>query len=192
MTCRIRGREAYNDPDTNLAYYQNMIGKDILRSSRRVAWLLIGVLLWPSGTLANQPKLPSLGDASSRLISPQLERRIGEGFLQQLHAAMPTMPDPIMKYWVENHIAALAQHSELREAILSVVVVDEKQINAFAAPGGVVGINLGLILHAEDIHEYSSVVAHELAHLSQRHFARGVEEQRANALPTMVHWWVHS
>jgi len=130
--------------------------------------------------------LPVLGDAASRLISPELEKEIGRDFLKQVHAALPTIRDPILKYYVETQIGELAQYSELRDTPLNVVLIDEEAINAFAAPGGVVGINLGLMLHAQDVHEYASVIAHELAHLSQRHFARGIEEQQANALPTVA------
>jgi predicted Zn-dependent protease len=145
------------------------------------------VMVWfATAASADSIQLPSLGDASSSLISPQLEKQIGESFLKQLHANLETVDDPLIKYYVTNHLTGLAQHSNLREAILSVVVIDNPTINAFAAPGGVVGVNLGLIIAAEDVHEYSSVMAHELAHLSQRHFARGVEEQRRQTLPTLA------
>ncbi|MEM9620659.1 MAG: M48 family metalloprotease [Pseudomonadota bacterium] len=147
--------------------------------------LIALAITWPLHGSAQQ-SLPSLGDASSSIISPQLEREIGESFLKQLHAALPTVKDPLMKYYVSGQLNSLAQHSDLREAIMSVVVIDNPDINAFAAPGGVIGVNLGLLLRAEDVHEYSSVMAHELAHLSQRHFARGVEEQRAQTLPTIA------
>ena len=130
--------------------------------------------------------LPMVGDASSRLISPQMERELGENFLKQVHAALPTVEDPILKYYVQRQLTGLIQYSELREPILATVLIDSEEINAFAAPGGIVGINLGLMLHARDVHEYSSVVAHELAHLSQRHFARGIEEQRAQTLPMLA------
>ncbi len=130
--------------------------------------------------------LPALGDASSSLISPALEREIGQQFMKQIRSALPTVKDPILKYWVEVNLADLAQHSQLRDNALQVVVIDNRELNAFAAPGGVVGVNLGLLLQAEDIHEYSSVMAHELAHLSQRHFARGIEEQRAQSIPTIA------
>ena len=65
------------------------------------------------------------------------------------------------------------------------MLIDSPQINAFAVPGGIVGINLGLFLHAEDESEYSAVVAHELAHLSQRHYARGIEMGRS-MMPWML------
>ena len=130
--------------------------------------------------------LPVLGDASSSLISPELERRIGKDFLKQIHAQLPTINDPILKYYVSGQLGQLVQHSQLKENVMSVVLIDSDQINAFAAPGGVIGVNLGLMLYANDVHEYSSVMAHELAHLSQRHFARGVEASRAQVLPTMA------
>lgn len=160
-----------------------------LSAQALVAALAAAACLLTSGTVradVTARDLPVLGDASSSLISPEMERQIGSQFLKQLHAALPTVDDPILKYWVSWQISELAQHSQLRDNLMQVVLIDNEQINAFAAPGGVVGINLGLLLAAQDVHEYSSVIAHELAHLSQRHFARGVEEQRAQTLPTLA------
>ena len=131
-------------------------------------------------------ELPSLGDGASRMVSPQLERRIGEAFLRQLHANLPISEDVLVQYFVEQHMHNLAQHAQMRGSLQSIIVVDNPEINAFAAPGGVIGINLGLLLYAQDIHEYSSVVAHEFAHISQRHFARGIEEQQAASVPMLA------
>lgn len=159
------------------------------RRARALVWAALGSLLLAGAPVragVSAEDLPVLGDASSSLISPEMERQIGRQFLKQLHAALPTLEDPILKYWVTRHITDLTQYSQLRENLMQVVVIDNPEINAFAAPGGVVGINSGLLLAAQDIHEYSSVIAHELAHLSQRHFARGIEEQRAQTLPTIA------
>lgn len=157
-------------------------------TARRLTSLAAALLLaLPMVTLASPSEdLPSLGDGSSSIISPALEKRIGRDFLKQIHAAAPTIDDPILKYYVAKHIADLTQYSELKEKVLEVVLIDSPTVNAFAAPGGVVGINLGLFLTAEDVHEYSSVIAHELAHLSQRHFARGIEAQKQQTLPTVA------
>jgi len=130
--------------------------------------------------------LPALGDASSSVISPALEREIGQQFMKQVRSVLPTVDDPVLKYWVTKSLNDLAEHAQLNDTSLQVVLIDKDELNAFAAPGGVVGINLGLLLEAEDIHEYDSVLAHELAHLSQRHFARGIEEQRAQTIPTVA------
>ena len=127
---------------------------------RSLSWCALALFVaGPHNALADPTQLPSLGDASSRLISPQLEKQIGESFLKQIHATLPTADDPLIKYFVEGHVTELAQHSDLRDAIYSIVVIDNPDINAFAAPGGVLGINLGLILAAHDVHEYSSVMA---------------------------------
>ena len=131
-------------------------------------------------------ELPSLGDGASRMVSPQLERRIGEAFLRQLHANLPISEDVLVQYFVEQHMHNLAQHAQMRGSLQSIIVVDNPEINAFAAPGGIIGINLGLLLYAQDIHEYSSVGAHEFAHISQRHFARGIEEQQAASVPMLA------
>jgi beta-barrel assembly-enhancing protease len=141
---------------------------------------------WSGLVRAANVELPVLGDGSSRIVSPQMEKEIGRGFLMQVYSSTHTISDPILKYYVSNLVTKLAQHSELRDKSLQVVLIDSPQVNAFAAPGGVVGINLGLFLHANDVHEYSSVLAHELAHLSQRHFARGIEEQQAQAIPNLA------
>ena len=130
--------------------------------------------------------LPNLGDGASRLISPQLEQEIGSAFLKQLHASLPLVGDPILQYYVETQLADLVQYSNLRSPLQAVVIVDDEELNAFAAPGGIIGINLGLMIYARDLDEYASVMAHELAHLSQRHFARRVEAQQAASIPTLV------
>ncbi len=136
---------------------------------------------------ANQPiELPSLGDGASRLVSPQMEQQIGEVFLKQLNAALPTTEDPLIQYWAERHLRSLTEHSDLQQAVRAIAVIKNPEMNAFAAPGGIIGLNLGLILRAQDSDEYSSVMAHEIAHLSQRHFARGIEAQQASSIPNLI------
>lgn len=124
-------------------------------------------------------ELPELGDRSSGLVSPVAERELAQIALKQIRSSVATIDDPILKYYVNVNVHRLAEFSGVSEPALTTVLVDSPQINAFAVPGGIVGINLGLFLYAHDESEYSSVVAHELAHLGQRHYARNVEEQRA-------------
>ena len=130
--------------------------------------------------------LPELGDASSAIVSPAEERRLGQMFLKQVRSDVPAIDDEILKYYVATQLRQIAQHSDLKDATLYPVLIDNSEINAFAVPGGVVGVHLGLMLHARDVHEYSAVIAHELAHLGQRHFARGIEAQQQATLPMLV------
>jgi beta-barrel assembly-enhancing protease len=150
------------------------------------AWLALAALLCVMSvplTASANSRLPELGDRSSATVSFDMEQRIGEQLLRQVRAQLPTISDPLLKYYTEMLLYRLAEHSELNQRKLSMVLIDSPEINAFAAPGGVVGVNLGLYLTAQSVHEFSGVLAHELAHLSQRHFARGVEMQQRQTLP---------
>ena len=131
--------------------------------------------------------LPELGDAESNVLSPHQEEQLGRAFMVQMrNVGVPTVDDPILKYYVHRHLVHIAEHVDLKTPKLHSFIIDAEELNAFAAPGGVVGVNLGLMLFAEDVHEYSSVVAHELAHLSQRHFARRLEKQRQQGFKNLV------
>ncbi|HET6471798.1 MAG TPA: M48 family metalloprotease, partial [Pseudomonadales bacterium] len=137
-----------------------------------------------AATVSNE--LPELGDSSSGVVSLEMEQEIGKQLLREIHAEAPTVSDPILKYYTETQLYSLAEHSDLKRKQLYPVLIDAQEVNAFAAPGGVVGINLGLYLTAEDVNEYSAVLAHELAHLSQRHFARQIENEQQNTLPYLA------
>ena len=86
--------------------------------------------------------------------------------------------DAQVQDYIEGLVYRLAETSQLRERRLEIVLVRNKTINAFAVPGGIVGVHSGLILKAENEAQLASVLAHELAHLSQRHFSRGVENRK--------------
>ncbi len=152
----------------------------------RILLMALTLALAVSGWTTVPDQLPELGDASSAVVSLETEQRIGQQLLRQVRAQVPTVRDPLLKYYTEVNLYRLAEHSELKRIQLFPVLIDAPEINAFAAPGGVVGINLGLYVAAEDVHEYSAVIAHELAHLSQRHFARQIEEQQRNTLPYLA------
>jgi len=149
--------------------------------------LIVVSLIYPSVlTGAQNQDLPILGDATSGIISLEQERKLGQDFLRALRAQAPTISDPLLKDYLEYLIYRLAEHSQLQDRRLDLVILDSRQLNAFAVPGGVVGVNLGLFLYAETQSEFSAILAHELAHISQRHFARGVENARRNTLPNLA------
>ena len=150
--------------------------------------LLIG--LAPIATADVEPRpdiqLPELGDGSSTRFSLQQEHQLGRAWLRVFRGQVETVSDPVLQEYVEELTFRLASHSELKDRRLELVIVDNPAINAFAVPGGVVGINNGLILQAKTEAQFASVMAHELGHLSQRHFARGVEAQQRSTLPTLA------
>jgi beta-barrel assembly-enhancing protease len=135
---------------------------------------------------AESQNLPEFGDSTSGIVSPKQEREIGQEFLRSLRAQAPTLDDPLLQDYLENLIYHLASYSQLKDRRLDVVLIKSPQINAFAAPGGIVGINYGLFTYGETEHETSAILAHELAHLSQRHFARGIESGKINSVVSLA------
>ena len=91
-----------------------------------------------------------------------------------------------MQDYIEELTYHLATHSELKDRRLDMVVVNNKSINAFAVPGGVIGVHNGLLLQAETEAQFASVLSHELAHLSQRHFARSIENAKRSTIPNLA------
>ena len=130
--------------------------------------------------------LPSLGDSSSSIVSPEQEHQLGRAWLSILRGQVRQLEDPLLKEYVENSVYHLAKTSQLNDRRLEFIILASPQLNAFAAPGGIIGVNGGLLLHAQTEAEYASVLAHELAHLSQRHFARGLEAQKRMQVPLMA------
>ena len=130
--------------------------------------------------------LPNLGDRVSGVISLEQERMLGQGFLEQVYAQAPLINDPIIQEYTELLIYRLSETSQVKDRQFTIVLIDEKSLNAFAAPGGVIGVNGGLFLNAGNEAQLASVLGHELAHLSQRHFARNVLRGRDTNLASSL------
>lgn len=150
-----------------------------------IAQILLAGLLNIASTSADELKLPTLGESSTSLFSPEQEYQLGRAWLRMFRSRAPTLDDPLLQDYLEDLVYRLATHSELQDRRIEVVIVDNPVINAFAVPGGVIGIHTGLLLYAQSEDELATVLAHEIAHLSQRHFSRGVEQQQKN-MPLML------
>ena len=133
------------------------------------------ILLSLFGVLANSQNndsLPSLGDASSGSISLAGEYDLGRLWLSLFRSSAKEYNDPITKSYVKDFIYRISESSEVRDRRYEFIILDDASINAFAAPGGIIGINTGMFLKTETEGQFASVMCHELAHLSQRHYAR--------------------
>ena len=135
-------------------------------------------------SVVDEDPLPSLGDYSSASISLSGEYNMGRLWLAMYRGSTKEHSDPLMRTYLENLIYRLSETSEVRDRRFEFIILEDKTINAFAAPGGIIGINLGMFLNTQKEGELASVMCHELAHLSQRHFARSQNRNSplANAL----------
>src|SRR5688572_21457638 len=136
--------------------------------------------------LGAQVNLPVLGDSLSGIISTQQEYEFGREFLRSVRSQTQALNDPLIAEYIATLTYKLAAVSELTDHRLDFILIDNEVLNAFAAPGGIVGVNAGLFLYAENEGEFASVLAHELAHISQRHYARNIEQTRNNRIPSMA------
>ena len=135
----------------------------------------------------NEISLPELGDRVSGAVSTSQEKAIGEMFLQQVYSQAPLISDPLLFDYTEHLIYRLSEYSQIKDRYFTLLLIDDDSLNAFAAPGGIIGVNGGLFLNSDNEGQFSSVIAHELAHLSQRHFARNVlKSQDSNLASALV------
>jgi predicted Zn-dependent protease len=147
--------------------------------------LLIGsLLLVQLPAVAQQTSIPDFGEGNA--VSLTQEYYLGRAWLMSFRRQAPMLNDAQVQDYIEGLVYRLAATSQLRQRRLEIVLVRNKTINAFAVPGGIVGVHSGLILKAENEAQLASVLAHELAHLSQRHFSRGLEAQKKSSAASMA------
>ncbi|MGD9952091.1 MAG: M48 family metalloprotease [Burkholderiales bacterium] len=150
--------------------------------------LLLGGWLACLAPASAQP-LPELGDAAGAAIAPQVERRIGEAIARDIRFRNPSYVDDaeINDYLDSLGRRLLAASAQARQGFeFEFFAVRDAAINAFALPGGFVGVHTGLLLAAGNESELASVLAHEIAHVTQRHIARQIGAQQQMQLPSMV------
>jgi predicted Zn-dependent protease len=122
--------------------------------------------------------LPSLGEAGAEDLPPGLERRIGEQIMVQVRRDPSYLPDPESTEYL-NHLGyQLVSVSAARTIDFSFFVVRDPMLNAFALPGGFIGVHTGLVIAARTESELAGVLAHEIGHVSQRHIARMLGQQK--------------
>jgi predicted Zn-dependent protease len=160
----------------------------IIRNSRpRLGiFLLIGLLISPTGWAASiGGNLPDLGDESAAVLTPQDERRIGEDFMRQARQQLDLLDDPELNDYVKDLGRRLTAGVDGLPAF-HFFLVNNSSINAFAVPGGYIGVHTGLLLAARSEAELAAVLAHETAHITQRHMPRMIAESQRLSGPALA------
>ncbi|MEF3075279.1 M48 family metalloprotease [Methylobacter sp. Wu1] len=149
--------------------------------------LALGLALFPAAQQAveiDKIELPDMGDSSGALITPAQEQELGAAFFRSLHSQVAISQDAEIQQYIDSIGKRLATNSDTPGYPFHFFVVMENQINAFAGPGGYIGVNSALILTTEAESELASVMAHEVAHVTQRHLYRAFEAASRLSLPT--------
>lgn len=138
-------------------------------------------LFFLTGAQAQERDLPSIGGLGGGLLSDRMEEDIGNQVMASIRRSARQIHDPLVAEYLMSVVYRLVPYTPLNNRELTLVIIDDSAINAFAVPGNIVGVNGGLFLNALTEQQFGSVMAHELAHLSQRHFARRLEQQERSA-----------
>ena len=128
--------------------------------------------------------LPRIGEPADMAMSPQEEKRIGSKIVAELYAHDYILEDSEVTEYITGLIWRLVAAADAEPPKLSVFVIRDPRINAFALPGGYIGVNAGLLTSVRSESELAGVLAHELAHVTQRHVARTIEGTQAANLAT--------
>ena len=147
---------------------------------------LLGGVTGPAGEPSAQVRLPDFGDASEETLSPADERALGEAFMREIRARLTLVGDPLVEQYVQSLGYRLVASSDRQDLGFTFFVVEDGSLNAFAAPGGFIGIHSGLVMATRSESELASVLAHEIAHVTQRHIARTFEHASRSNLPVLA------
>ncbi len=133
---------------------------------------------------ASNSDLPDLGLSASAKISASQEYQIGRAIVRDLQLRGNIVQDPELTAYIQAIGNRIAVHAHDGEQRFTFFIVDDPQVNAFALPGGFIGVHTGLIATTTNENELAGVLAHEIAHVSQKHIARMIESQGQTSLLT--------
>ncbi|OGS98577.1 MAG: peptidase M48 [Gallionellales bacterium RIFCSPLOWO2_02_FULL_59_110] len=130
--------------------------------------------------------LPDLGDVSQTVLTPLQERQIGRQSVMQIRASKQYLDDAEINDYLNQLGARLVENSAEPGQGFEFFALDDYNINAFALPGGFIGVNSGLLMTAQSESELAAVLSHEIAHVTQHHLARMVAGQQGDSLFSMA------
>ena len=139
----------------------------------------------PPPTLQSAP-LPDLGDAGTSELTLQDERRLGETVMRDIRRDPQYLDDPEIAEYLNSIGGRLVNAAPGARQDFEFFAIRESSINAFALPGGFVGVNTGLLSASDNESEVASVLAHEISHVTQRHIARQIGIQKQMQTPMML------
>ncbi len=134
-------------------------------------------------SLADDIPLPEIGAPSGNILTPAEERRLGQAFMRSIRNSTYVVSDPLMTAYIQSLGDRLAENSETVGYNFQFFIINDPIVNAFAGPGGHIGVYTGLITTTQSENELASVLAHEMAHITQQHLVRRFDATKRMTLP---------
>ena len=150
-------------------------------------WLCLLALLGQTlGGVAAANELPDFGSPADAVLNKTREGQLGRTVMMQLYNAGVVVDDPLLTEYIQSLGSQIASHANNGDHRFRFFVVEDNRINAFAMPGGFIGVHTGLILASENESELAGVLAHEVSHVTQRHIARSLYDAQRTNIMTMA------
>lgn len=152
-----------------------------LLKNRTAILLALSLLI---ASISSAENLPQMGEPVDQTLSPAQERQIGQQFMRQARAQLPIIEDNQLNEYIQRLGERLLAGMSGIDHPFTFFLINDNSINAFAVPGGYIAINSGLINSFRNESQVAAVMAHEIAHVTQRHHARAYSAQGNSALTT--------
>ncbi len=153
----------------------------------RITVMLTAVLLsFMLASASAQNRLPEIGTTGASIMSIEKEQTFGDLYMRQVRATAPIAADPVLDEYLKDLGNRLVRQADDVRFPFTFFWVNQDQINAFAFFGGYIGINTGLIAETRSESELASVIAHEVAHVSQRHLVRNMGSMQNSGPATIA------
>ncbi|MEM9173188.1 MAG: M48 family metalloprotease [Pseudomonadota bacterium] len=154
---------------------------------RLTAWTLCMLLcLQPTLVAAQGFELPSIGSPADAMLPRSEEARIGRAMMRMFNQQGRIVQDPELTEYINDLGYELVGKSDSKDYAFEFFIIDDPSINAFALPGGYIGVHTGLIQLTQKEDELASVLAHEIAHVTQRHIARTIHDTARASIVTLA------
>jgi len=158
----------------------------MMTQTRSLIALILATLLPTPVAIADNNELPDIGTAAAGTLTIDQEIIYGDAYMRMLRASKPIIHDPVLNEYIANVGHKLVASSDDVKTPFLFFMIRDPNINAFAFFGGHVALHSGLFLHANSESELASVMAHEIAHVTQRHLARSMEEKARRSPATIA------
>src|ERR1051325_61157 len=150
-------------------------------TTRLATALACALLSFGAGAQDTNVRLPDLGSSANALVSPQEAQEYGAAMLRQMRSMDMVVDDAMLDDYINDLGYRLVAASDKPKDHFSFFIVKEDVINAFAAPGGYIAVNSGLIDITNSESELAGVIAHEIGHITQNHLQRAFESSKKDA-----------
>ncbi len=145
---------------------------------------IFGALVFVAGAGADDIKLPDMGSPADAILNTSEEAQIGRMIMRDIRNSGQVVEDPLVTEYLNDIGSRIVAQSNEGDHNFTFFAVNDRRINAFALPGGYIGVHTGLLEATRNEDELAGVMAHEVAHVTQRHIARAIHANSRQSILT--------